>query len=94
MTQSEVIAHFESTFDELFVLESIIKLTREACLEREFNSSYYDLSDTRQKSLSEERNHYINMLSIALDRVTRLKNINTDIEREIPKLQNYAYNCC
>ena len=73
---------FENTFDELHSLESIIKLTHEACLEKELDAVYY----TSNKGLSEERNHYINMLSIALDKITQLKEINILIEEELTQL--------
>ena len=84
MTKNEVIGCLEAGFSEIFSLKSIIKITREACLEKEMNSSYYNLSQENKKYLSEERNHYINMLSIALDKVTELENINESIERELP----------
>ncbi len=81
-----VLACFESTFDELFLLESVIKLTKEACLDREVSSQYYNLPEEKKRYLSEERNNYINMLSIALDRVKNLKEINSQIEEEIAYL--------
>ena len=74
---------FEESFDELFSLETIIKLTQESCFIREEDSIYYNLPHDEKLILSEERNHYINMLTIALDKVTRLKKISTQIEREI-----------
>lgn len=94
MTQSDVLTQFDATFNELFALKSIIKLTREICLDKEVNSFYYNLSEEYKKSLSEERNHYINMLSIALDKVANIENISETIEKEIPSLQkNSDYSC-
>lgn len=83
---NHVLSCFQTTFDELFLLESIIKLTKESCLDREVTSQYYNLSEEKKRHLSEERNNYINMLSIALDRVKILKDINNQIEEEITYL--------
>lgn len=94
MTQGDVLTQFDATFNELFALKSIIKLTREICLDKEINSSYYNLSAEYKKSLSEERNNYINMLSIALDKVANIENISETIEKEIPSLQKNTNDCC
>lgn len=77
----------ENLYDELFLLESIIKMTQEVCLKKEFSSNYYNLSGKEKFTLSEERNNYINMLSIALDKVNELKAINNHIENEFFCLQ-------
>ena len=79
----KILSCFQTTFDELFLLESIIKLTKESWLDREVSSQYYNLPEEKKRHLSEERNNYINMLSIALDRVKNLKDINTIIEEEL-----------
>ena len=73
----------ENSFDKLFFLESIIQTTKDACMEREFSAKYYGLSSENKFILSEERNHYINMLTIALDKVAELKILNNQLENEI-----------
>lgn len=73
----------ESIYDQLFHLESIIKITKNACLDKEFQSVYYNLSSKAKYTLSEERNNYINMLTIALDKISELKAINDNIENEL-----------
>lgn len=73
----------EHSFDKLFSLESIIQTTKDACMERESSSKYYGLSSKNKFTLSEERNHYINMLTMALDKVAELKSINNELENEI-----------
>ena len=83
----KILSCFQDIFHELFLLESIIKLTKECCLEREVSSQYYNISEEKRRHLSEERNNYINMLSIALDRVKNIEEINTQMEEEIAYLQ-------
>lgn len=83
----KVITSIENSFEELFAIESIIKLTKEACLEREFASIYYDVPDRNKSVLSEERNHYINMLTIALDKLSLLKDIILVVEDETSRLK-------
>lgn len=87
MQINNLLVYFERSFDELFTLESIIKLTQEACLDREENSIHYNLTPEKQFSLSQERNHYINMLTIALEKVEDIKNYNLLIEKEISYLK-------
>ena len=76
----------DNSFNELFCLESIIKLTKNACQEKELSANYYNLSGRHKLPLSEERNHYINMLALALDKVNSLKQLNCDIENKIQSL--------
>lgn len=66
---------YNSLYDELSYLETIITLTKEICLNKEFRSEYYELPDSCKKYLSKERNHYINMLSIALEKISKLMSI-------------------
>lgn len=90
----KVITSIELSVEELFKLESVIKLTKEACLEREFASIYYDLNDKNKSELSEERNHYINLLTIALNMLSNLKQFIYVVEDETCKLQQDSNNSC
>ncbi|MBE7711792.1 MAG: hypothetical protein E7Z92_06615 [Cyanobacteria bacterium SIG31] len=63
---------FESTVDELFILETLIKFTKETCLGYEISSQYYHLPIEEQVKLSKERNHYINMLSVVEEKLNML----------------------
>ena len=83
MNNASILTQCERLYDELFTLESVIKLTKEVCLKKEFTAIYYELTENNKIALSEERNHYINLLSIALDKVERLKGINSSIEQEV-----------
>lgn len=89
----KIILSIENTFSELFALESVIKLTKEACLEREFTSIYYELDKESKTALSEERNLYINMLTIALDKLSKLKQGILTAEHEASKLKQDSNNC-
>lgn len=75
-----------SLIDELDSLESVIKLTQESCLDKEIDSIYYNLNAEDKLILSKERNHYINLLTIALQKVKNLKENSLDIERRIVSL--------
>ena len=65
--------HSDSSIDELFKLESLIRFTKEACLSKEINANYYDLDGLNKLKLSEERNDYINSLSIIEEKIYLLK---------------------
>ena len=83
----EILSCFENTFEVLFSLETIIKVTQNNCLDKEVCAKYYNLPAKEQCILSEERNQYINMLTLAMDKVSRLKEINLVIEQELSRLQ-------
>ena len=65
----------EAYIDEIYRLESVILIVRQACYSNEAMANYYNLNDKYQQKLSKERNHYINLLTVALDKVQKLKNI-------------------
>ena len=66
----------EDINDEIENLETLVELTRNFCLSKEFQSIHYNLSNEKSILLSKERNHYINMLSITLDRLDKIKKMN------------------
>ena len=68
-----LLVQIESTIDELYVLESILKLMRESCQEKDFSLPNSNYSQEQKITLSEERNDYINMLNIALDKIDHIK---------------------
>ena len=78
-----ILAYENSLFEELSSLESVLKSTKDSCLKQEINSNYYELADDNKVKLSEERNHYLNLLTIAIDKINLLKQINRNIENEI-----------
>lgn len=89
----KIIASIEKSIEELFTLESVIKVTKETCLERELTGNYYNLEEQAKASLSEERNHYINLLGIALEIISNIKETNLTAEIESCKLkQNTNYS--
>lgn len=74
------ISNFEDIFDKIYTLESIIKLTLSNCKDKEIRASYYEISSKNTIKLSEERNNYINMLTIALEKLEQLKTISSNLE--------------
>lgn len=82
----KVLLSCDNLFNQLYSLESILQVTKEVCQEREFSATYYNLQQKEKFTLSKERNHYINMLELALARVSDLKEINYGLETEISEL--------
>ena len=79
--------HSDSSIDELFKLESLIRFTKEACLSKEINANYYDLDGLNKLKLSEERNDYINSLSIVEEKIGLLRERFINNEKFIIKHQ-------
>lgn len=92
MHSHKILVNFNASFDILFTLESIIKMTQNVCLDKEISSEYYNLPNNQKIILSEERNHYINMLSLALDKISSLKECNIILEKELSILEQYPDN--
>ena len=84
---------YQETLDELCVANSIIKLVRSSCLEREFTGEYYGISRDKTVHISEERNNYINMLNILSEKISNVMNLCLSLENE-SMLQQDTYNCC
>ena len=84
---------YEKVYELLSSLESIVKLTLSYCQDKELQSVYYNLLDDEKFILSNERNHYINMLSLSLERITELKNLNNFLEENFFRLKQYTNNC-
>ena len=73
----------EDSIYQLSCLESIIRTTIDSCLERETSAKYYNLPPKDKFTLSQERTHYINMMTIALDKLSNIIELNTKIENNI-----------
>ena len=86
-SRESILLSCDNTFEIIFSLETILKLTQETCLEKEVKSIYYSLSDDKKFTLSEERNQYICMLNLALEKLKELKKISIEFEDNL-----FVYN--
>lgn len=82
-SKQELFLVFNLFYDDLESLESIVTTTKSVCMDKELSSNYLGLSGKEKISLSAERNHYINLLSIALDKIESLKMKQNEIEEKI-----------
>ena len=73
----------ENVFNNLLHLETLVQLTKEVCQEKEFSSAYYNLKSPQNTNLSIERNHYINMLTLALEKINHIKETTSQLEEEL-----------
>lgn len=73
----------QNTYDEITLLDSLISMAYETCLNLELNSEYYENNDNYILKISEERNRYINILSLARERLKNIEQLNTKLEYEI-----------
>lgn len=85
-SNKKVLLSCDNLFNQLYSLESILQTTKETCQGREFSAIYYNLKQKEKFTLSQERNNYINMLELALARVSDIMEINNGLETEISKL--------
>ena len=74
---------YKDTYKELSIIDSIISTIQDNCINLECNSQYYENSKNIGFKLSEERNKYINLLTIAKERIKNIEELNI-------KLENYV----
>ena len=94
MAEKQALQNYcQQAFDELYIVDSIVKMTKNSCLEHEFNGEYYGASCESSKKLSAERNNYINMLTLSSERISNIIHLNGLIENEF-LLQDNSNDCC
>ncbi len=74
----------ENIIEELLAVESLIKTTVNNCMNRECNT-WNSTEESMKKLLSEERNDYINILTLALEKIKHVQLLNDEIEDLILK---------
>lgn len=74
----------EGIIEELTKVENLLWATIESCLNKECNSEYY-AENEGANNISAERNKYITILTIALEHLTHIKNLNGTLEDMIIK---------
>ncbi len=72
----------ENIFDNLLTIESLVKTTVNNCVTRECSALYYAGGDIT-KQLSAERNDYINVLTLVLEKIKHIQMLNDEIEEII-----------
>lgn len=88
---NRLLSGYEKIFDELYVADTIINITKSSCLNREFSGQYYGTTGEYSEQLSAERNNYINMLTILSEKISNIKELNILLENEV-LLQENSYN--
>ncbi len=88
---NKLICSCENLYAELENINTILLMTKTFCINKEFNGIYYSLDKESTLQLSEERNNYINMLTILSEKVNTAKNLNMQLEQEI-RLHNDSDN--
>lgn len=89
---SKLLYFNQETFGELYVLDTLINMTKESCQDREFSGQYYGIPPEMIAKLSAERNNYINMLTLFSEKVSNIMNLNLRLEQELCLEQN-TNNC-
>lgn len=73
----------EASFNELYVIDTILQMTKKSCQDFEFSGQYYGLAENMALELSAERNNYINMFNLLLERTSNLMALNLSIEKRL-----------
>ena len=81
------ISSLEDLIELILIIENLIKITKELCLNKEMLSIYYDLDKEKSNRISEERNSYINTLNIAIEKIAQVKIINEKLEENLYELK-------
>ncbi len=88
----KLLCYYQNVLNELYIIDTIVKMTSDSCMEREFSGQYYGTTGKYSAQLSAERNSYINMLSVLSEKVAILIDLNISAEDEL-LLQKHSNNC-
>ena len=83
---SGVLLYQNKVFDELYHANTLIYATISSCQEKEFKSEYYGIPKDFIPMISNERNGYISLLTIASDKLKYVNKLNLNIEEKISSL--------
>ena len=89
----KLVHFYQEAFEELYIIDTLVRMTKKSCEDHEFSGEYYGISKNMAVKLSEERNSYINMLTLLSEKVSNLKKIKLCMEKELTLQQN-SDNCC
>lgn len=78
----------QNAYEELTVIDSLLVAIQETCLNLEMKSEYYNSQKTSTLKISEERNRYINLTSIARERIKKMEFLNSQMENKAILLAN------
>lgn len=92
--KSDILSYNDEAFDELQNTSTLINSLLLSCQDKEFRGQYYDIPEKSVYKLSEERNSYLSLLSMASDKLYNLKKIHLNIEKKLSTLHKYTDNCC
>jgi len=81
----------DEVFNELYYMNTLINVTKNACQEREFKGEYYGIPKDFVKNISDERNEYISLLSLASDKLKNTLTLNLSLEKELTLNKNTNY---
>lgn len=72
----------QNAYEELIRIDSLLCAIQDSCLNLELQSEYYDSPDNSILKISEERNRYINLTSIAREKIKNIETLNTQMENK------------
>ena len=81
--KSDVLLYQNEVFNQLHYANTLVKMTKTSCMDREFNKQYYGINNENSVKLSDERNEYIAMMDLISDKLSDILNINLCIEKEL-----------
>ena len=87
------LSYNDKALDELQDATSLVNALLTCCKDKEFKGEYYGIPFDFTQMLSNERNEYLSLLSIAADKLYNLKHLHLCIERELSLLQENSDDC-
>jgi len=75
--------NFDIFWTNFFILDSLVRLLINSCYNLELNSEYYGNSENISQELSQERNNYINVLTVVLEKLNELKLTAESLEKNV-----------
>lgn len=88
MKNCNLLELYDNIYEEIEQTDAIITTLKISCLNKEINGDYYNLNSMHSFNLSKERNQYINLLTVAQEKINKIKTLNNKMENNIRKSYN------
>jgi len=91
--ESDILSYNDKAICKIHETTTLINALLLSCQDKEFKGQYYDLPQNSIYKLSEERNGYITLICMALEKLNSLQKIQLNIENTLTSLHqdsNYS----
>lgn len=88
-----ILMYHEKLLNEIYDADVLLKATKCCCQEKEFRGEYYGIPQNFTQMISNERNEYLSLLTLILNKISHINTLNEHIENELTLHKNTNNSC-